>query len=157
MMKLEILNRRDGSESNKKLTKRYSRMQNLLTALEIMELPSNEITSINERIQLINSLDGTDKELIKILRKTYKNILTLLEEKLGLVTKHHFRALWMVYGMLAATVLSTVFSISEIMGIGSSAGLWLSIGMFAGIIAGNYFDDQAEKNGKQIGIVVSGF
>lgn len=156
-MKLEIFNKREGSEFNKKLTKGYNRMQNLMTAIEDKELPSNEITSLNERIKLINSFGGTDKELIKILRKTYKNILTLLEEKLGLVTKHHFRTLWMVYGMLAATVLSTVFSISEIMGIGASAGMWLSIGMFAGIIAGNYFDDQAEKNGRQIGIVVSRF
>lgn len=156
-MKLEILIKRDGSESNKKLTKRYKRMQNLLTALEIKELPSNEITSLNEHIKLINTFNGTDKKLIKILSKTYKNILILLEEKLGLVTIHHFRTLWMFYGMLAATVLSTVFSISEIMGISASAGLWLSIGMFAGILAGNYFDDQAEKNGRQIGIVVSRF
>ncbi len=115
---------------------------------------SNELASINERIQLINSFDGTDRELTKVLKSIYSNILTFIEERLQFVAKNHYRMRWMGYGMLAGVVFSSIFSSLDFMGIGGSAGIGLSIGMWVGIVVGTNMDDQAEKQGLQLELVI---
>lgn len=151
-MKIDSLQRRKRSEANKKLTKAYNKMQGLIEALDKKDLPSDVLISINKRIGLINSFDGTEKELHKTLKKTYSKTLTFVEEKLKYVTKHHFQKLWMVYGMLAAAVFTSVFSSFEMFGIGSSAGIGFSLGMLIGMMLGAVQDKQARKEGRQLEI-----
>ena len=88
-------------------------MQLLIEALDKKDIPSEELTTINDHIVSINSFGGTDKELTKELKKTYKIILSFIEENLKLVPKNHFRALWIVYGSLAGVVLSSIFANSN--------------------------------------------
>src|SRR5210317_759765 len=109
-MKIEGLQRRKGTEKNKKINDAYDKMQLLIEALNKKDIPSEELTTINDHIVSINSFGGTDKELTKELKKTYKIILSFIEENLKLVPKNHFRALWIVYGSLAGVVLSSIFA-----------------------------------------------
>jgi hypothetical protein len=152
-MAIEKLIRREGAESNKKLTKTYNKIQQLIEALTKKNVPSNELAFINERIQLINSFDGTDKELARTLKSSYSKVLTFIEEKLQFVAKNHYRMRWMGYGMLAGIVFSSTFSSLDFMGIGGSAGIGLSIGMLIGIVVGTNMDDQAEKQGRKLNLV----
>ena len=119
-------------------------------ALDKKDLPSHELTSINEHIALINSFNGTEKELIQMLKKTYTNVLTFIDEQLELVPKHHFRALWILYASLAAAVLSSVFHSSGFMSIGALASVFLPISVLIGIFVGTYLDNRAKKEGRQI-------
>lgn len=149
-MTIERLQRRKGIDKNKKLNKTYDKMQHLIVALDKKNLPPNELTCINEHIVLINSFDGTEKELIKMLKKTYTNVLTFINEKLELVPKHHFRALWILYASLAAVVLSSVSYSFGFISIGGLASVFLPFGILIGILVGTYLDNRAKKEGRQI-------
>lgn len=149
-MTIERLQRRKGIDKNKKLNKSYDKMQHLIVALDKKNLPPNELTSINEHIVLINSFDGTEKELIKMLKKTYTNVLTFINEKLELVPKHHFRALWILYASLTAVVLSSVWYSFGFISIGGLASVFLPFGILIGILVGSYLDSRAKKEGRQI-------
>lgn len=149
-MKVEKIERRKGIETNKKLSRAYNKMQGLIEALSTKHLPSKEIESVNEHIILINSFQGTERELIKVLKKAYLNILNFIEEKLNYVPKHYYRSRWMVFGLLAASAFSTVLSNLDFMGWGSSASIGLSMGMLIGLVIGTHFDKQAELEGRQL-------
>ena len=147
---IEKLIRRKGTEGDRKLTKAYGKMQTLIETLGSKDIPSEAMTFINERIKLMNSFAGSEKELTKTVKNTYSQILKFIKEKLKFVPKNHYLSLWMVFGMLAGVAFSTVFSSFGFMGMGSSQGIGISIGMLIGIIVGTNLDKQAEKNGNQL-------
>jgi hypothetical protein len=149
---IEKLIRRKGIESNRKLTKVYDKMQILIEILEKKDIPSEVITFINERIKLMNSFSGSEKELTKTLKNTYSQILKVIKEKMKFVPKNHYLSLWMVFGMLAGVLFSSALSSFGFMGIGSSHGMGISFGMLIGIIVGTNLDNQAKKNGNQLEI-----
>lgn len=152
-MTIEKLERRRNIEANQKLIKAYTKMQKLINALNKKELSLEVIGYVNERIKLINSFKGAEKDLKKTIRSSYSQILQLIEEELEFVTKHHYRSLWMVYGMSAGVVFSTVFTGFDFIGIEGSTGIGLSIGMLIGIVIGINLDQKAEKEGKQIELI----
>ena len=149
-MKIESLQRRKGTEKNKKLSNAYDKMQSLIEALDKKEIPSPGLISINERIELINSFTGTEKELINILKKTYRFILTYIEKNLKLVSKHHFRARWLLYGTLAGVVLTSIFTNFKFINMNGSAGLILPLAVASGIIIGVFLDNNVKKEGRQL-------
>ena len=149
-MKIESLKRRKGTEKNKKINKAYNKLQSLIEALDKKEITSPELGSINERIELLNSFNGSEKELIKIINKTYRFIITFIEKNLKLVLKHHFRALWMFYGSMAGVVLTSIFTNFDFASIDVFASLILPMAVVAGIVIGIVMDNNAEKEDRQI-------
>lgn len=149
-MRIGSLKRRKGTEKNKKINKAYNKMQSLIEALNTKEIPSPGLISINERIELINSFSGTDKELIRFLNTTYRFILTFIEKNLNLVPKHHFMARWMFYGTITGVVLTSIVSNFDFMGIDGLASIILPMAVAAGIIIGKFMDDIAKKEDRQI-------
>ncbi len=149
-MNIEKLERRKGTEGNRKLTKAYDKLQALIEALVKKNIPSEVMTFINGRIELINSFAGSEKELTKTLENNYSEILKLMKSKLKFVAKHHYLSLCMVFGLLAGVVFSSIFSSFGFMGLGSAQGIGISMGMLMGIIVGAMLDQQAEKNGNQL-------
>jgi hypothetical protein len=125
-------------------------MQLLIEALDKKDIPSEELTTINDHIVSINSFGGTDKELTKELKKTYKIILSFIEENLKLVPKNHFRALWIVYGSLAGVVLSSIFANFNFINFNGLAMLPLPLAVAAGILVGIAMDNSAKNEGRQI-------
>jgi hypothetical protein len=150
MVKLE---KRRNRETNRRLTKAYTKMQNLIEAFNKKELPRELLSDFNYDIELINSVSGTDKELTKTLRKIYSKALKVVEEKMKYVAKHHYRNLWIAYGILAAVAFSSIFGSFVFTGIGSSIGMMIPMGMAIGAVIGSYFDQQAEKDGRQLDLV----
>ncbi len=124
-------------------------MQALIIALNKKEIPTEISTQINEDINMINFFVGSDTEFKKTVNKTYNKTIKLLEQKLKLVTKNHYRTQWLAIGM-------TVFGMP--MGIAFSAaldnyafiGIGLPIGMVIGMALGSEMDKKAEKEDRQL-------
>lgn len=149
-MNIEKLERRNGLEGNKKHIKAYDKLEALIEALGKKDIPSDEMTFINARINVINYFPGSDKELTKELKSAYSQILKFLNEKLKLVEKNHYLSLGMVFGMLAGIVISSIASSIGILGIEVSTSMGISLGMVFGIIVGTNLDKLAEKKGNQL-------
>lgn len=149
-MTFEKLEKRKGIEGNQKLSKAYNKIQRLLAALSKKPVPVHELTAINEQIIMINSLEVSEKELTKSLKKTHSYILKFVGEKLNFVSKNHYLNLWAGFGILAGVVLSTTFGNDGFMGIGISEGIAVSLGMLVGVLIGTKKDMQAKMEGKQL-------
>lgn len=152
-MKIQKLNRRTGIEASKKLVKSYNKMQLLIDALNKKDIHSSEESYIRDRINEINNFRASDKELIKIIKINYINILKFAEENLKFVPKHRYRTQWMIYGMLAGLLLSTISGSIGMFEAEISIGLGLPLGMMFGAAIGTIRDQEVEKNGNQLEIV----
>lgn len=121
--------------------------------LKNRELPEKIVNSINTEIDQIYSFSGTEKELIKQIRKTQSTILTLIEKELNLVTKNHYRNTWLAVGMAAFGIpLGTAFGI--INGNMGLLGLGLPIGMAIGVAVGSGMDKKAFEDGRQLDLEI---
>lgn len=149
-MELQKLERRTGSDQNKKLTKAYDGISNLIEALSKKDLPQDIAKSINDDITNINFFKGTNNDLVKHLRKTNKQILEGIEKKLGLVKKNHYQTTWMAYGMLIGIVFTSVSQNFMEDASWNSPAMGISMGLLFGIVAGKNRDKKAEKEGVQL-------
>ncbi|WP_291855373.1 hypothetical protein [Marinilabilia sp.] len=100
-MEIKELNKRPEIEQDKRLIGSLSQFDNLLMELRKKELPEEIVKSINNGIDQINSVSESEKELRKQIKKTQTSILKLIEKKLKLVTKNHYRNTWLAVGMAA--------------------------------------------------------
>lgn len=148
---IENLKNRTELSQNKKYVKASSKMQDLIAALNKKEISDEIIRVINEDIKTLNLFVGTDKQLIKLTKKTISKILKLVDTKLKLVAKHHYRNLGMIIGMLFGPIVTLPFD-----GFGYN-GLGLVFGMVFGIAIGTNLDKKAAKEGKQLDIEHVGY
>ncbi len=151
-MNIEKLKIRQSTSHNSKLTKAYHKMDNIIDALQKKEISQNIWNVINTDIKMINAFIGTEKALIKTLRKTAVKILKFVEEELQYVSKHHYRNQWMalgiaVFGVTLGTVFSSILDNYSFMSIG------IPIGMVIGMSYGTTLDKKAEADGKQLELV----
>ena len=151
-MSLKKTQRLPDAEISKRLAKAYEKLEGLIEALIKIELPADQEADINQRIDLINSFEGTNRELIKMLKKTRSDIVKVIEKELNYVPRNHCQTQWMVFGMMAGLLLSSVFG-SFGMGIGGS-GVGLAVGMAIGITLGAAMDKRVEKEGRQLDVYV---
>ena len=146
----KLKDRTNSERRNKKLLAAYQKMQRLIQALDKKEIPTENLIAINMDIESINSFSGTEKEMVKILKKANSKIIKFVETELQFVPKLHYRRLGIIFGMLVGTMFSSLFGSIGIMDIGTSTGMGISFGMLIGIVVGSYLDDKAEKNGLQL-------
>lgn len=149
-MKIEKIIRRKNSEHYKKLTKAYDNTESLTEALNAKGIPEEYTSVINADIKIINSFSGSEKDLIKILKKTYTKVLAYIEKELKWVKKFHYQNKWMGLGMLAGVLFSVVFSNFVESTLWTSMGMGISMGMLFGLMAGRNRDKTAEKEGLQL-------
>ena len=145
-MKIKKIKRREELSQNKKYVKAYRRMEDLITAINKKEIPDEYISIINEDIDSLNSFSGTEKELVKRIKKTTSKTIKFVGDKLKLVSKHCYRSVGLVMGMLFGPIFTLSFD-----GLGYN-GLGMVLGMFVGIVIGTKLDDKAAKEGKQLDV-----
>ena len=145
-MKIEKLKNREELLQNKKYIKVYRKLQNVITAINNKEIPNEFVCVINEDIKALNSFIGSEKQLIKRIKKTTSKILKFVDTKLKLVSKHHYRTIGLIMGMLFGPLLT--YSI-EGLGFG---GLGMVFGMAVGIAIGVHLDAKAAKEGRQLDV-----
>lgn len=152
-MEIRELKSRIDIAQNKKLNKVYNQFDSLLSELKKKELTKEIVDSINSGINQINSVSESEKALKKQIKKTQSQILKLVEKELGLVTKNHYRNMWMAIGM-------SVFGIPLGVAFGTSIGnmgllaIGLPIGMAIGIGIGSGKDKKALEEGKQLNLEI---
>jgi hypothetical protein len=152
IMNIESINRRKDAGQNQKLAKAYSKFEGLREALNIKNLPESNIAEINEDIHRVNTFLGSEKELIKLLKKTYTAILAYVGKELNLVSKIHYQQLWMVYGMFAGILVSTISFNFFQTDFWSLQALGLPMGMLFGLLAGRNRDIKAKNDGLQLNV-----
>ncbi len=148
---LKQLNKNQDIENNKKLFKKFNYLRNLIGELNKRELPSNISKSINNKIEEINSFTGSDKEVIKLLRINTSFILKLVEKKLKLVLKNHYRTQWMAIGLSAFGIPFGVVFGAALKNM-AFIGVGIPIGMAMGIGIGTAKDQKAFDNGNQLNL-----
>lgn len=134
---------------NKALQKRITFFEALLAQLETRELPTSIIETINTQLNEINAVRGTEKELLRKMRKAQSAILTLLETELKLVCKNHYRNTWLavgmaVFGIPMGVVFGTILENMAFIGIG------IPLGMTIGIAVGTQMDTKAKNENRQL-------
>lgn len=153
-MKFNALSLRIQPGTYTKFDKQVDCLRNILTELELVDLPDDQIQSINEQIDYLNSLTNDEKELTKQVKKVKTSILKSLEKTVKIVPKNYYRNLWMVLGMSAFGLpIGVVFS--TIIDNFAFIGVFLPVGMTIGMALGAQMDEKAKKEGRQLNIEVS--
>lgn len=151
--KIIVLNPKADSTTEDKLGKTFQQFDALLKELRKRALPANVIETINRGIGEINSSALTGTGLRKEIKKHQSSILKMLEKELKLVTKNHYRTLWMILGMSAFGIPIGVFigSLKNNMGL---LGIGLPIGMAIGLGVGAMLDKKAMKKDRQLDVEI---
>ncbi|WP_320018676.1 hypothetical protein [Labilibaculum manganireducens] len=142
-MTIQKIEERANNEQNIKLTKAYHKLQVLIDELNKREIPENIQNAVNTDIAAINSFSETDQKLVRLLRKVHYKTLRLIEKELNLVTKNHYKSLYMAIGVALGVAFSASFD---------NNGMGMILGLAIGILVGIYFDKKAEQNGNQLNL-----
>lgn len=145
--------KRPGLNQNKKLVNAYNQFNGLLAELKKRELPSEIVTSINGEIEQISHTTESDKEFGKQIRKAQSGILKLLEKELKLVTKNHYRKVWMAIGVGAFGVPFGVAFGTSLQNM-AFIGAGLPIGVAIGMAVGSGKDKKAFEEGRQLDLEI---
>ncbi|NJB35802.1 MFS transporter [Croceivirga sp. JEA036] len=148
-MKIKELKKRPSIDQNKNLTNTYSQFDKLLIELKKRELPEEIVKFVNDGIEQINAVSESNKELRIQIKKSQSSILKLIEKKLKLVTKNHYKNTWLALGMFAFGIpLGVAFG--TILGSMAFLAAGLPIGLAMGIAVGQGMDKKAFEEGRQL-------
>ena len=134
-----------------KLEKRYQKFQTLISEIQNREIPETVSMGINEKIEALNQVSGTDHNFSTKLRKTQSSIVNILLKEVKIVPKNYYRNLWLGLGM-------AVFGVPLGVAFGAALdnmaflGIGLPMGMAIGIAVGTAMDEQAKKEGRQLDV-----
>lgn len=152
-MEIKELSKRPNIEQNKRLTRKYIYFEKLIVELKKKNLPSEIVNSVNNDIEQTNTFSGSDKNLLKQIRKAQSSILKLIEKELKLVTKNHYRNRWLAIGM-AGLGIPIGAALGTSVGNMSLVGLGIILGMIFGITIGMAMDKKAKENGYQLDLEI---
>jgi hypothetical protein len=152
-MHLTELKQNENAAKSAKSNLYQTQIEYILNDLKDRDLPDYVIKSINADVEEINSTDKADYALHKLLKQKQKEIVTLLEKEMKIVTINHYRNLWMVVGM-SAFGLPIGFVFGMAIGSISFIGIGLPIGMTIGMAVGTNMDKKALADGRQLSIEI---
>ena len=152
-MEIKDIDKKTDIEKGKKLMSRFNDLEKLINELKKREVPSEIVNSVNQDIEDINSFVGSNKDLLKQLRKAQSKIIKLIEKELKIVTKNHYRNVWLAVGMAAFGIpFGVVFGVS--LGNMAFLGIGIPIGMVLGIAIGTAMDKKAFEEGRQLNLEI---
>ena len=135
-MKLIQLKKLKNVEHNQKLNKVYLYFLNLTTDLEDRQLSLNVIDVINEEINNINKLSGTNKEVIKTIQLSTKTVLLAIKKELNIVPKNYYQNHWMIYGMIIGTICAIIITTMGHENTWNTFPMGTAMGIIFGALAG---------------------
>ena len=152
-MEIKELKQRPSVQKDEKLVNTYAQFNNLLVALRKEKLPNEIVIFINSKIDDINAISNSEKELKKQLRKTQSLIINKVEKELKLVPKKHYRNTWLAVGMAAFGIpLGVAFGAT--LGNMAFLGIGLPIGMVIGMAVGTNMDKKVFEEGRQLDLEI---
>ena len=148
------LSEKAGIIENIKLSRIYDQFKELLDLLKQRELPLNIIEIINHDIEELNISPLIDTSLRKLFKQKQNRILKLLEKELKIVTKDHYKNLWLaigpsVFGFPIGLALSSNFFDNMAFFI-----IGMPMGILIGMIIGSNMDKKAYNEGRQLDIII---
>ncbi len=144
---------RQDLQDNLKLEAAYRQFEALILELKKRALPDEIVARINDHIQALNAVKEDGKVLKKEIRKQQTALLRMLEKELKIVTKNHYRSVWLAVGMSAFGLpLGAAIGIS--LGNMAFLGIGLPIGMVIGMGMGAGMDKKAAEEGRQLDIEI---
>ena len=146
------LNEPKNIAQNKKLIAKIEYFGKLINELKKREIDSSIVSYVNKEIEKTNIFSGSDRALLKQIKKSISSILKLLETELQLVINHHYQNTWMAYGMLGGVLFSTIFSQLGVSETWTTMGMGISMGMIFGMMAGKNRDKKAKQMGLQLNL-----
>ena len=119
----------------------------------VLYIPSEIGNSINNLIDEINAFSGSDKDLLKLIRKQQTSIVKLVEKELKYVPKKLHMSRWLAIGMSAfgvpfGVVFGTAMDNMGFLGVG------IPIGMIIGMAIGAQMDKKALEEGRQLDVEI---
>ena len=151
-MNIKEIDKKPDIGKDKKLMRKFSDFEKLINELKKREVPSEIVNSVNQDIDDINAFVGSNRDLLKQLRKKQSGIMKLIEKELKLVTKNYYRNLWLALGMAFGIPFGVVFGIS--LDNMAFLGIGIPIGMAIGIAIGTAMDKKALDEGRQLDLEV---
>ena len=149
----KIINPKDRTfqERNGKNNEFYIKFKAFIKELQQRELPDFIVEIINNELNSINSFVGEERDSMKVVKKSQKKIVTMLEKELKIVPKNYYQKLWMILGL---SIFGMPFGLAFGFALGSMAflGLGLPIGMVIGIGVGTTMDKKAKEEKRQLDI-----
>ena len=136
------------STANQLAVKRFDQ---LLQEVHRMELPPEVIVELNTELEKLELLSAFDKKFFKQLKKSKAVLLTILYQEVRVVSKNHYRDLWIALGLFAIGIPLGIFLMFFLNG-SSAIAIGIALGSAMGIVIGNNLDRQAEAEGRQMTI-----
>lgn len=131
----------------------FLQFQQLLAELEQKELPQPLVDYINTEIVAINTIQAEGKTLTKFVKQKQTEILRRVAKETQLVTKGHYRNIWLPVGMTVFG-LPIGFLFSRMVDNPGLFAIGLPIGMAIGVAVGLFADKKAAETGKQLDIEI---
>lgn len=139
------------SFNKKNQTKRYQYFEKLISEIQKKSIPDNITNEINNKIDQLNKIPSSDKNLFKQLRVSKISIFKILEKELKIVPKNLYMVRWMSIGLAAFGIpLGVSFGLS--LDNMAFLGTGLPIGLVIGMAIGAGMDKTALKEGRQLDI-----
>lgn len=148
---IQPLSKRDILQQDPKLEKCFTKLQELIEVINERGIPVEVELEIDGHLQALDEFDGSAKDWKKKLSASYRKTLHLLEKRLKLVRKNHYRDLWMPLG-LAIFGLPIGMGIAIAIGNIGLLGAFMPAGMAVGMALGIGLDRQAEEQGRQLAV-----
>jgi hypothetical protein len=148
-MELANVKERSAFMSSKRTKCRFNEFHKLILELGKRELPEKVINTINDHLEVVNSVSSSEKQWSKELLRKKSTILALLEKELKLVTRNYYRDRWIAIGMAAFGIplgVAMGTSLGNMAFIGTGIPIGLAIG--AGVGAG--MDKKAFDEGRRL-------
>jgi hypothetical protein len=146
---MKALIEREGISANIKADSAYQQLGKLLSALEQKELPADTVEFVNQEIDRLNAIPGTDRNFVKATKACQQRMIRTVEKKHKIVPKNYYRQLWMLLGMSVFGIpIGAAFGAS--MGNMGMLGIGLPIGMAIGMAFGSNMDKKAFSDGRQL-------
>lgn len=152
-MNLNRLKNRPALQGEGKAFKKQDKLNMLLAELETRILPESLSNTINKKVEKLNDLKGSEKELYKAYIKFQHSILRLIKEETGIVKKGHYKHMWTALGMSAFGIpLGAGFGLT--LGNMGFLGIGLPFGMAIGTAIGVQKDKAAAAEGKVLDVEI---
>lgn len=128
-----------------------SNFHHLVHHLNERNLPAEVTEEINAKIQVLNSFSGSMPQYTKKIKTVKKEILSLLQKRLGLVPENYYTTLWMALG-ISAFGLPIGIVIFTLSGSAAFIGIGLIFGVAGGLALGTSLDKKAKAENKVLDV-----
>ncbi|AWV97883.1 hypothetical protein [Arcticibacterium luteifluviistationis] len=152
-MKIKDLLKKPDLEEKSRELKQFIQFENLMEELNSRTLSEDTVQIINIEVDGINNSLESGKKLAKQIKTSLSKTINFLEKELKIVTKNHYRNLWLAIGVGAFGVpLGVAFG--SVLGNMAFIGIGMPIGMAIGLAIGTQMDKKAAAQGNQLDLEV---